>query len=707
MTSSSYTPPAGSPWDTGQILPGGYRIERPLGQGGMGTVYLVSRETYRGEMLHFALKIIRDKALRDHKRQDAFIRELRNWIDLPNHPNLTQCRFFKTIHHRIAIFAEYVDAGSLSAWVKGGKLTKLKTIWDVAIQSARGLAAAHACGMLHLDVKPSNMLLTKDGTLKVTDFGLSIGMPDRVFEGPKKGSRTSTQGMTPAFASPEQVMDRPLNHATDQWSWATSILYLFTGSVTWNYGIFAGRTFRGLAAKGSGGPMPGPFCEVLDRCFKDAPDDRWPGMDAVADRLTACYGEFYGEPYFRDKPVFVIPPREEMQVMDNPVTSAEKKIDILTDHARALIGDTDDERLDTMPGRKGSIRGRLLVNLERLNRLERIFAETLDPPETAQHRDYLDTLLRKAEIMRETDNESGAAAELDRALEYHASVEDQMAPDTWLDVGTALLNNAGSIEMLRGDFERGLSLFRRGLLLAERLAETGQSGDTLYNRCWSRLNIATALGRLKRFDESVDIATEAIELLTGAEGAMDEKKRLKLLAGAMTNKAASLGFLDRDADAALMFMDAGDIVEKLILEHHQNELTHRLVQTRLNAANAFLYSGALDRARSLAYRTLDYIRHMLNANSRAAIQQGLLAGEILVHALVAGEKYDKAMDRMNRLIEAAEFDIYQRGKPEHFRDLARLYEGKAYIFEKTGNTAEQAAALKMRDKVLSIMHSEQ
>jgi len=670
----------------------------------MGTVYLVTRETYRGEILHFAVKIIRDKSIQNEKRQDAFIRELRNWIDLPDHDNLVQCRFFQTIHQRIAIFAEYVDGGSLTDWVKGGRLAEMKTVWDVAIQSARGLAAAHSCGMLHLDVKPSNMLLTRDGVLKVTDFGLSIGMPDRIFEGPKKGSRTSSQGMTPAFASPEQMMDRPLNHATDQWSWAATILYLFTGSVTWNYGIFAGRTFRRLAAMGVNAPMPGPLCEVMDRCFQDAPENRWSGMDEVAEILTDRYGTFYGKAYFRDNPVFTIPPREEVDIMDDPITATEAEIDVLIEHARILVGD-EDERLATMPRRKGSLRGRLLVNLERLNRLERVFGETLSRPESGSHRDFMDTLVRQAAILRETDDIPGAGTILDRALEHHASAEQYMNAASWLDTGVNILNNAGGIRMIRGAFDEALSLFQRALLLAERLMEIRPPEETTYNLGWSLLNTAVAQGRLKRLADSVETASRAIEVLTGAEGVMDEKQRLKLLAGAMTNKASSLGFLDRDAEAAFLFMDAGDIVEQLILDYNQKELTHRLVQTRLNAANAFLYSNELERAQSLAYRTLDYIRHMLNANSRQTIQQGIHAGEILVHALVLGGKYEKALVRLEHLIRAVEFDIYHRGKPEHFRDLARLYEGRANIYEKTGQTGRRDEALALREKVLKAIES--
>ena len=106
-------------WSAGKTLPGDYLIIRQIGQGGMGTVYLTEKQSWREDVTYqYALKIIRDRAIGSEKRHHAFLRELRNWIDLPKHPNLTQCHYFKTIHDKTAIFAEYVDGGSLRQWVK-------------------------------------------------------------------------------------------------------------------------------------------------------------------------------------------------------------------------------------------------------------------------------------------------------------------------------------------------------------------------------------------------------------------------------------------------------------------------------------------------------------------------------------------------------------------------------------------------------------
>src|SRR5436309_15579995 len=89
-------------WESGQLLLGDFEVQRVLGQGGMGKVYLVRSQTTGME---FAVKhaLIKD----DNNRQN-FLNELQTWVDLPEHPNIAACRFFRTIGDEIAIFSEYV-----------------------------------------------------------------------------------------------------------------------------------------------------------------------------------------------------------------------------------------------------------------------------------------------------------------------------------------------------------------------------------------------------------------------------------------------------------------------------------------------------------------------------------------------------------------------------------------------------------------------
>jgi RepB plasmid partitioning protein/Protein kinase domain len=108
MSENSRIPPPSEDWLPGQLLLGDYEVQRVLGQGGMGKVYLVlSRKT---GML-FAVKRALIEGDRDKQN---FLSELQTWIDLPAHPHIAACRFFRTIGNEIAIFAEYVGGGTLA-----------------------------------------------------------------------------------------------------------------------------------------------------------------------------------------------------------------------------------------------------------------------------------------------------------------------------------------------------------------------------------------------------------------------------------------------------------------------------------------------------------------------------------------------------------------------------------------------------------------
>ena len=123
-----------------------------LGAGGTGKVYL-PRSRSTGQP--FAVK---RAFLRNEDSRRNFLAELRTWIDLPEHPHLVACRFFRTAGDEVVIFAEYVEGGSLADWIRERRLTGLEQILDAAIQFAWGLHAAHAFGLVHQDVKPSNAL---------------------------------------------------------------------------------------------------------------------------------------------------------------------------------------------------------------------------------------------------------------------------------------------------------------------------------------------------------------------------------------------------------------------------------------------------------------------------------------------------------------------------------------------------------------------
>jgi len=147
---------------------GPYEILAPLGAGGMGEVYR-ARDTRLGRDV--ALKILPESFARDSDRLRRFEQEARAVAAL-NHPNILA--LFDIGQHNGSPFlvSELLEGESLRAGLDRGALPQPKTI-EYGVQIAHGLAAAHEKGIIHRDLKPENVFITKDGRIKILDFGLA------------------------------------------------------------------------------------------------------------------------------------------------------------------------------------------------------------------------------------------------------------------------------------------------------------------------------------------------------------------------------------------------------------------------------------------------------------------------------------------------------------------------------------------------------
>lgn len=295
-------------WKSGEVILGEYTIEKELGRGGMGCVWLVtSNSTGR----QFAVK---QTILKDEKSRKAFLAELQTWIDLPEHPNIVPCRFFRTVGDEIVIFTDYIEGGSLKDWIDQGKLTTLEQILDVAIQFAWGLHAIHERGLIHQDVKPGNVLMTADGVPMVADFGLArarLVAPDGQFVSPnmplgQQSVLVSVGGMTPSYSSPEQKAGQPLSRKTDIWSWGVSVLDMFMGGVSCPHGgHIAADVLRAFFSNGgqeAGLPkMSEDAAGILLKCFARDLAVRWVNLDATAFAAKDLLQETTGRAYLKQK----------------------------------------------------------------------------------------------------------------------------------------------------------------------------------------------------------------------------------------------------------------------------------------------------------------------------------------------------------------------------------------------------------------------
>jgi serine/threonine protein kinase len=293
-------------WNPRKVLLEDFEVIRRLGHGGMGDVYLVkSRST--GNL--FAVKRMLSEHSDDMGLRREFMRELLTWVDLPLHPNLTPCHFFRHMDDGgIAIFASFVEGGSLLDWIRGrdgkslyeGTEKKILTrILDIAIQTAWGLHTIHEQDLIHQDIKPANVLMTPDGIPRITDFGLSRARAKVDDVGTVSTNSSdlfvSSLGYTPAYCSPEQEMGEKLTFKTDIWSWGVMVLEMFTGPAFWKSGSIALQILENHLKNGKSTSQKSPFRmpisigEVLEKCFQNILDDRWVNLAEVAYKLIEIY----------------------------------------------------------------------------------------------------------------------------------------------------------------------------------------------------------------------------------------------------------------------------------------------------------------------------------------------------------------------------------------------------------------------------------
>jgi formylglycine-generating enzyme required for sulfatase activity len=276
---------------------GHFEITGKLGEGGMGVLYR-ARDTRLGRTV--AIKLLRPEVVADPERTQRFLQEARAASAL-NHPNIVTVHDIGEDPERGTWIAmECLDGESLRQRLERGRLAVPEAL-RIAGEIARGLAAAHAAGIVHRDVKPANVMITESGLVKVLDFGLAKlvhperGATDSVAPTLSSPAATRLGALlgTPAYMSPEQAEGRPVDARSDVFSFGAVLYEMLTGK----------RPFEGASELKllsailrdtpprvrSLRPEVDPRVEKLvDRCLAKDPAARPPSAQALLPDLEAC-----------------------------------------------------------------------------------------------------------------------------------------------------------------------------------------------------------------------------------------------------------------------------------------------------------------------------------------------------------------------------------------------------------------------------------
>jgi tetratricopeptide (TPR) repeat protein len=271
-------------------LLGRYVVEGCLGSGGMGVVYAAKDPELQRTV---AIKLLRGHPRKEQDptaSQGRILREAQALARLA-HPHVVSIFDVGTAFGQVFLAMEWVDGSTLKEWCAACPRST-EEVLEVFAGAGRGLAAAHAAGLIHRDFKPTNVLIDRRGRARVTDFGLARMLDDGTPAGEENpspqlssppplpgtalASPLTTTGLvlgTPAYMAPEQIQGWRCDGRADQYSFCVALCEA----------LFRTRPAPDAAPTGSG--VPGWLCKVIARGIRANPDERYPSMEALLDAL--------------------------------------------------------------------------------------------------------------------------------------------------------------------------------------------------------------------------------------------------------------------------------------------------------------------------------------------------------------------------------------------------------------------------------------
>ncbi len=204
----------------GQIIKERYEIVEILGEGGMAFVYKAKDKQLQRNV---AIKTLKPNYVNQERFVDRFRREAQTAANL-NHPNIVQI-FDWGIEDEPYFVMEYIEGNTLTSIITGNKTVGLNDILYIGSQVANGLKEAHKHGLVHRDIKPGNIMITPDGKVKVTDFGI-VSLQNEESDITKTGAVLGTA----SYISPEQAQGKPVSFESDLYSLGTVLYELIAGN---------------------------------------------------------------------------------------------------------------------------------------------------------------------------------------------------------------------------------------------------------------------------------------------------------------------------------------------------------------------------------------------------------------------------------------------------------------------------------------------
>jgi len=257
-----------------------YKIIEKLGEGGMGVVYLAEDTKLERKV---AIKFLPSHVATNSDERQRFEIEAKAAAAL-NHPNIAHIYAIEETDDEMFIVMEFIDGIELKEKIKSASIAIDETL-NIGIQIAEGLEIAHKKGIIHRDIKSSNIMITKDGKVKIMDFGLA-----KIKGGTELTKIGSTIG-TAAYMSPEQTKGEGVDQRTDIWSFGVVLYEMLTGILPFKGDYEQAMIYSILndgppALEQLRDDVPGNLAFIVNKCIKKDRSERYVKSEAILQDLN-------------------------------------------------------------------------------------------------------------------------------------------------------------------------------------------------------------------------------------------------------------------------------------------------------------------------------------------------------------------------------------------------------------------------------------
>ena len=254
-----------------------YRIVEKIGEGGMGVVFK-AEDTVLKRIV--ALKILNKTLVADKRNLERFFSEARSTASLTQ-ANIVTVYDVGQIKDDYFISMEYIEGENFMNLIRRKKGFSPSQVIFIAIKLFKALDYSHRKGIIHRDIKPHNIMITKQKEIKIMDFGLAVILGDQ-----KKGESGVITG-TPYYMSPEQIQGIPVDHRTDIYSSGATLFHLTTGHVPFKgENIFYQHLFDPVPPiKKFRNDVPEKLCYIIEKCMEKKREQRFQSAMEVLNEM--------------------------------------------------------------------------------------------------------------------------------------------------------------------------------------------------------------------------------------------------------------------------------------------------------------------------------------------------------------------------------------------------------------------------------------